>query len=63
MRLLTLAFTLLALLILGVSWLHIDRFKPGLPTILWFALFGAEALVFGGLWVRHELRQPRVAPL
>ncbi len=62
-RLLTLALTLLALLVLVVSGIHLDRFKPGLPTLIWFALFGAEALALILLWLRHEARQPRMAPL
>ena len=62
-RLLTLALALLALLVLAVSGIHLDRFKPGLPTLIWFALFGAEALAFILVWLRHAARQPRMASL
>ena len=48
----------LALLVLAVSLFHLDRFKTGIPTILWFLVFGAEALVFGGILVRQRVDAP-----
>jgi hypothetical protein len=48
----------LALLVLVASVLHLDRFRPGLLTIVWFVFFALEALAFGGLYVRTSLRAP-----
>jgi hypothetical protein len=48
----------LALLVLVASSLHLDRFKPGPVTVIWFAFFALEALIFGGLVIRRGLRVP-----
>ncbi len=48
----------LAVLVLVASALHLDRFKPGPGTAIWFAFFVLEALTFGGLYVRQSLRAP-----
>jgi hypothetical protein len=47
---------MLALLILVVSLLHLPRFTNGVTTIIWFLWFGAEAIVFGSLFIRHLVR-------
>lgn len=44
-----------ALLTVAVSLLHLDRFKSGISTLIWFVLFGAEALLLGGLLLRAQL--------
>ena len=44
--------------VLVASSLHLDRFKPGPVTVVWFAFFALEALIFGGLVIRHGLRAP-----
>src|SRR5262245_41343946 len=46
----------LALLVLVASSLHLDRFKPGPATVVWFAFFALEALMFGWLVIRRGLR-------
>ncbi len=46
----------LAVLVLAVSIFHLERFKPGISTFAWFALFGAQALIFGGLLIRQRMR-------
>ncbi len=58
----------LAVFVLAVSIYHLDRFKPGLPTIIWFAIFGIEAilaggltLLFGGLTIFGKLRREPAA--
>jgi hypothetical protein len=58
-----LALALLAVLVLGVSLYHLDRFKPGAPTVVWFVLFAAEVVVLGGLLRRRRAPAPaRRAP-
>ena len=47
---------LLALLVLVVSLLHLSRFTNSITTIIWFIWFGAEALVFGSLFIWHLVR-------
>ena len=44
--------------VLMASSLHLDRFKPGPATVIWFAFFALEALIFGGLVIRRGLRAP-----
>lgn len=46
----------LALLVLAVSLYHLERFKPGISTLLWFTLFGADALVFGGILIYQRMQ-------
>ncbi len=55
-RWLTFILTMLAVLVLIVSLVDFNRFRPGVYTIIWFAFFSIEALVFGGLLVSHLLR-------
>jgi hypothetical protein len=57
-RLVALMVEVLALLVLVASSLHLDRFKPGPSTVVWFAFFVLEALIFGGLVIRRGLRVP-----
>jgi hypothetical protein len=52
--------TLLSLLVIAVSILHLPRFTNATTTALWFVVFGVEAVVFGALLVRGTLR-PREA--
>jgi hypothetical protein len=47
-RLFALSTLALCLLVLLVSLLHLDRFKPEPVTWLWFGAFGLGAAVFGG---------------
>jgi len=55
-RWLVLMIALLAVLVVAVSLLHLPRFtKAPAATAVWLALFGAEALVFGGLFVRRSI--------
>jgi hypothetical protein len=51
-RWLVLMIALLAVLVVGVSLLHLPRFTKPPATAVWLALFGLEAVVFGGLFVR-----------
>ncbi|GAC1345179.1 MAG: hypothetical protein NVSMB27_07040 [Ktedonobacteraceae bacterium] len=51
-----LILALLAVLVLAVSILHFDHFKAGVGTLIWFALFGAEAVVFGGLLIYRRVQ-------
>jgi hypothetical protein len=44
----------LALLVLLASVLHVDRFKPGPVTWLWFGFFGLAAIVFGLALLRQR---------
>lgn len=53
-RWLVLMIALLAVLVIGVSLLHLPRFTKVPATAVWLALFAAEALVFGGLFVRRS---------
>jgi len=46
---------LLGVLVLAVSLLHLPRFTRGAETVVWLAIFAAEAAVFGGLFVRHAV--------
>ena len=41
----------LAVFVLAVSIYDLNRFKPGLPAFLWFAIFGIEALALGGVTI------------
>lgn len=59
-RLLALSAFFLALMVLGVSLYHLDRFKPGLPTILWFGIFGLECLAFGVLLIYKQVRKEQL---
>jgi hypothetical protein len=52
-RLVAVALLALAVLVVSVSLLHVARFKPGVPTLVWFGFFGAEALTFGWLLLRR----------
>jgi hypothetical protein len=47
---------MLSFLVLVVSLLHLPRFTNSVTTIIWFLWFGAEAIVFGGLFIRHLMR-------
>ena len=47
---------LLSLLVLVVSLLHLPRFTNGVTTVIWFAWFGLEVIVFGSLFIRHLVR-------
>lgn len=51
-RWLVLMIALLAVLVLAVSLLHLPRFTRPPVTAVWLALFGVEAVVFGGLFIR-----------
>jgi hypothetical protein len=50
-RWLTFILALLGLLVLVVSVVDVQNFKPGISTVTWFAFFGIEALVFSGLFL------------
>lgn len=56
-RWLALSAFFLALMVLGVSLYHLERFKPGLPTILWFAIFVLECLAFGALLILQSRKE------
>ena len=59
-RLLAFIFATLAVLVLIVSIVHINRFKSDASTVVWFVFFAAEAIVFGGLLISHLVRRPSV---
>jgi hypothetical protein len=42
--------------VLVASLLHLERFRPGPVTLIWFALFAAEIVVAAGLWLRRRAR-------
>ncbi len=48
----------LAILVLGVSVLHLARFTRTGGTVIWMLVLAAEAVVCGGLFLRHTLRRP-----
>ena len=50
-RWLVLMIALLALMVLAVSIYHLPRFTRPMATAAWFAIFAAEAVVFGGVFV------------
>ena len=52
---------LLALLVLGVSLIHLARFTSGGSMAIWMAVLAAEALVCGGLFVTLTLRNRSLA--
>jgi hypothetical protein len=56
-RWLALMIALLAVLVLVVSLVHLPRFTRPPATAAWLAVFAAEALVFGGLFVRESTRE------
>lgn len=56
-RWLVLMSALLAVLVLGVSLMHLPRFTGVIGRTVWLGLFGTEALVFGGLFVRASMRR------
>jgi hypothetical protein len=56
-RWLVLMIALLAVLVLTVSLVHLGRFTRPPATTVWLALFTAEALVFGALFVRESRRE------
>jgi hypothetical protein len=53
--------TLLSLLVIAVSILHLPRFTKATTTALWFVAFGVEAVVFGALLLRGTLRPREIA--
>ncbi len=55
-RLLVFIFATLAVLVLIISLVHINRFKSDASTVVWFVFFAAEAIVFGGLLISHLVR-------
>jgi hypothetical protein len=56
-RWLVLMITLLAVLVVAVSLIHLDRFTRPPATTVWLAVFAAEALVFGAQFVRESRRE------
>jgi hypothetical protein len=52
----------LAVLVLVASVFHLDRFTPGVPTALWFGVFGIAAVAFA-VALTALLRQPAEWPL
>jgi hypothetical protein len=50
----------LGIAVVLISLLHLDRFKSPLALLIWFVLFAAEALIFGGLllaqWVHPVVK-------
>lgn len=54
-RWLVLMIALLAVLVIAVSLLHLPRFTKPPATAAWLVVFSAEALVFGGLFVRRSV--------
>jgi peptidoglycan/LPS O-acetylase OafA/YrhL len=59
-RWLAFILALLGLLVLIVSLMDFQRFKPGISTVIWFAFFGIEALVFSGLFLFGRRVRPSV---
>lgn len=55
-RVIAFIFATLAVLVLIVSVVHIDRFKSNASTVVWFVFFVAEVVVFGGLLINHLVR-------
>ena len=51
----------LGITVVLISLLHLDKFKSPLALLIWFVLFAAEALIFGGLllaqWVHPVVKQ------
>jgi hypothetical protein len=41
----------LGITVVLISLLHLDKFKSPLALLIWFVLFAAEALIFGGLLI------------
>ena len=48
--------TSLGIAVVLISLLHLDRFKSPLALLIWFVLFAAEALIFGGLLLVQQVR-------
>lgn len=46
----------LGIAVVLISLLHLDRFKSPLALLIWFVLFAAEALIFGGLLLVQQVR-------
>ncbi len=57
-RWLTFILALLGLLVLVVSLVDFQRFKPGISTVIWFAFFSIEFLVFSALFLVGRRVQP-----
>jgi hypothetical protein len=60
-RWVALMMALLALLVMGVSFLHLERFHPGAATAAWLTFFSLEAITFAGLFIERTVRPPRAA--
>jgi len=60
-RWVALMMALLAVLVIGVSLLHLARFKDEAATAAWLTFFSVEAVVFGGLFVGRMIRPLRAA--
>jgi len=56
-RCFVLMIVMLSTLVIAVSVLHLPRFARTTATAVWFTLFAAEALVFGGMFVRRTLQR------
>jgi len=46
----------LGITVVLISLLHLDKFKSPLALFIWFVLFAAEALIFGGLLIVKQGR-------
>jgi len=55
-RWVALMMAVLAVLVIGVSLLHLPRFKGGATTAVWFTFFSLEAVLFGGLLAGRAIR-------
>ncbi len=55
-RILVFMLCALAVLVLVASVLHLPRFKPGAPTLIWFVFFIVQALAFGAILIRQRAR-------
>ena len=55
-RWLVLMVALLALMVLGVSLVHLARFTSGGTTVVWMVVLLAEALGWGGLFAALTMR-------
>src|SRR5207249_1403602 len=46
----------LGIIVVVISLLHLARFKSPMAILVWFVVFGVEALIFGGLLLIRQMR-------
>jgi hypothetical protein len=46
---------MVSLLVMGVSIYHFSKFKQNSSTVIWFAIFLVQIMVFGGLLIRKRV--------